>query len=95
MFALQHSKLYDAFSQKKLQFPFYGRLAATHSHQGTPSSFAAFSSKKRQIPNSKKQHPPSPKNQSPDLNLRKAQDRPHKLSTQTLRLDLRLPAQTH
>jgi len=36
MFALQHSKLYDAFSQKKLQFPFYGKLAAPNSHQGTP-----------------------------------------------------------
>jgi len=57
MFALQHSKLYDAFSQKKLQFPFYGRLAATNSHQGTPSSFAAFSSKKRQIPTPSHQHP--------------------------------------
>jgi len=57
MFALQHSKLYDAFSQKKLQFPFYGKLAAPNSHQGTPSSFAAFSSKKRQIPTPSHQNP--------------------------------------
>jgi len=81
MFALQHSKLYDAF-RRKVSIKINVTLKAANSHQGTPKFFCClFFPRKDRSQKTKPQKKPVQK-PSPDLSLRKAQDWPNKLSTQ-------------